>query len=114
MVCKLIQYFTKTRYCKTIAGVGNDNYIYYWQSKGLSDKKINSIKIPNHYITPNVSHYGTRARVEFNGSCLEQGKVTFNHGKAVKIYTVYEIIKSNNTTDYQTLENCSFGAVYFN
>ena len=104
----------KNRYFKTIAGVGNGNYIYYWQSKGLSDKKINSIKTPNHGITPNLSHYGTRARVEFSGSCLEQDKVTFNHGKAVKIYIVYEIIKSNNTTDYPTLENCLFGAVYFN
>ena len=31
------------RYFKRIAGVGNGNYIYYWQSKGLSDEKINSI-----------------------------------------------------------------------
>ena len=77
-------------------------------------KKINSIKTPNHGITPNLRHYGTRARVEFSGSCLEQDKVTFNHGKAVKIYIVYEIIKSNSTTDYPILENCLFGAVYFN
>ena len=77
-------------------------------------KKINSIKTSNHGITPNLRHYGTRARVEFSGSCLEQDKVTFNHGKAVKIYIVYEIIKSNSTTDYPTLENCLFGAVYFN
>ena len=32
------------RYFKQIAGVGNGSYIYYWQSKGLSDRKINSIK----------------------------------------------------------------------
>ena len=76
------------RYFKTIAGVGNDSYIYYWKSKGLSDKRINSIKTPNHSITPNLSDYGTKTRVEFNGSCLKQEKVTFNHGKVVNIYTV--------------------------
>ena len=40
------------RYFKRIAGVGNCNYIYYWQSKGLSDKRINYIKTPNYSITP--------------------------------------------------------------
>ena len=28
------------KYFKTIAAVGNDSYIYYWQSKGLSDEII--------------------------------------------------------------------------
>ena len=32
------------RYFKRIAGAGNDNYIYYWKSKGFSDESINSIK----------------------------------------------------------------------
>ena len=41
------------RYFKIIAGVGNGSYIYYWKSKGLSDEKINSIKMPNDSITPN-------------------------------------------------------------
>ena len=36
------------RYSKQIAGVGNDNYIYYWQSKGISDERINSVKTANH------------------------------------------------------------------
>ena len=99
------------RYFKRIAGVGNGNYIYYWQSKGLSDEKINSIKTPNHSITPNLDYYGTKTRVEFNGSCLKQDKVTFNHGKVVNIYIVYEISKSINISDYPTLENWLFGAV---
>ena len=98
-------------YFKRIGGVGNGNYIYYWQSKGLSDEKINSIKTPNHSITPNLDYNGTKTRVEFNGSCLKQDKVTFNHGKVVNIYIVYEISKSINISDYPTLENCLFGAV---
>ena len=51
------------------------------KSKGLSNEKINSIKTPNHSITIDLNYYGTKARVEFNGSCLKQESVTFNHGK---------------------------------
>ena len=47
------------RYIKTIAGVSNVSCFYYWKSKGLSDKRINSVKAPNHSITPNLSYYGT-------------------------------------------------------
>ena len=41
---------------------------------------------------------------------MKQDKVTFNHGKIVNIYIVYEISKSINISDYPTLENCLFGA----
>ena len=58
------------RYFKRIVSVVNGSYIYYWQSKGLSDEKINSIKTPNHSITPKLNYYGTKTRVGFNGSCL--------------------------------------------
>ena len=66
---------------KRIAGVGNGNHIYYWQSEKLSDEKINSIKTPNYSITPKLDYYGTKTRVKFNGSCLKQDSVTFNHKK---------------------------------
>ena len=78
------------RHFKMIAGVGNSSYIYYCQSKGLSDARINSIKTPNHSITPNLDYYRTMTRVEFNGSRLKQDSVTFNHGKVVNISTVYD------------------------
>ena len=98
-------------YFKRIDGVGNGSYIYYWQSKGLSDEKI-YITITIYTATPNSSYYGTKTRVEFNGSCLKQDKVTFNHVKVVKIYIVYENqCKTINITDYPTLENCLFAAV---
>ena len=87
-----------------IAGVG--------ESKELSDERINSIKTPNHNITPNLDYYGTKTRVAFNGTnCLKQDKVTFNHGKVVSIYIVYEITKSINISEYSTLVNCLFGGV---
>ena len=85
---------------KNIDGVSNGNYIYYWQSKGLSDERINSVKTPNHSVTPNLDYYGTKARVEFNGSCLKQDKITYPHGKIINIYTVYEISKSISISDY--------------
>ena len=96
------------RYFKNI---GSGNYIYYWKSEGLPDEKINSIKTSDYGITPKLNYYGTKTRVEFNGSCLKQDSVTFNHGKVVNIYIVYEISKSINISDYPTLENCLFGAV---
>ena len=96
----------KYRYFKRIAGVGNGNYIYYWQSKGLSDEKINSIAASSSGVVPFLDYYGTKTRVEFSGSCLKQDSVTFNHKKVVNIYIVYEISKSINISDYPTLENC--------
>ena len=44
------------------------------------------------------------------GSCLRQDKSTFNHGKIVNIYVVYELDKLCNKT-HPTLVNCLFGAV---
>ena len=60
------------RYFKKVAGVGSGNYKYFWKSKGLSDERINSITTSQYSITPELSHYGTKARVKFSGSCLKQ------------------------------------------
>ena len=96
------------RYFKRVAGVGS--YICFWKSKGLSDERINSITTSNYSITPELSHYGIKARVKFSGSCLRQDKATYNHGTIVNIYTVYEISKNYNINSYPKLENCLFGA----
>ena len=83
-----------------IASVGNSSYIYYWKYNGLSDERLNSTKTPHHGITANLDYCGTKTRVEFNGSCLKQDKVTFNHVKVVNIYIAYKITKSINISDY--------------
>ena len=49
--------------------------------------------------------------VKFNESCLKQYKITFNHGKIVNIYTVYDLNSALNYDENITLENCLFGAV---
>ena len=68
------------RYFERIVGVGSGNYIYFWKSKGLSDERLDSITASNYKITPELSFYGTKTRVEFHGSYLKQNKVTLNHG----------------------------------
>ena len=54
-------------------------------------KRLDSITASNYKITPKLSFYGTKSRVEFNESCLKQDKVTYNHGTIVNTYIVYEI-----------------------
>ena len=73
-------------------------------------KKNTFIKTPNHNITPNLNYYGTKTRVEINGSCFNQDSPTFDHGKVVNNYIVYEISKNINISDYPTVENSLFGA----
>ena len=77
----------------------------------MFDERINSVTASNYSITPELSYYGSKIRVKFNGSCLKQDKATHNHGKTINIYIVYEISKNYNISSYPTLENCLFGAV---
>ena len=99
------------RYFKRIACVGGGNYIYFWKSKSLSGERLDSFRASNHKIIPELSFYGTKSKVEFNGNCLKQDKVTYNHGKIVNIYNVYEISQNYSISSYPTLENCLFRAV---
>ena len=99
------------RYFKMVVGVGSGNYIYFLKSKGLSDENITPHVTPDYSLTPQLSYFGTKTRVKFNGSCLKQDKITYNHGAIVNIYIVYEINKNFNISNYPTLENCLFGAV---
>ena len=99
------------RYFRRIIAIGSGNYIYFWKSIGLFDETLNSNTASNYKITPELSYYGTKIRVEFNGSCLKQDKVTYNHGKIVNIYIAYEISKNYSISTYETLENCLFGTV---
>ena len=94
---------SKERFFKWIVGVCNGSYIYYYQSKGLSEEKITSIKTPNHSISPAMNYYVTRTKEEFYGRCLKQDKIMYTHGEIVNIYTVYEIVSSYNDDNYPTL-----------
>ena len=65
-----------------IIDVGNGAYIFFLKSKGLSDESINCITASNYSITPSLDYLGTKIRVELNGSCLKQDKITYIHGNS--------------------------------
>ena len=100
------------RYFKRVSGVGTSNYIYFWKSKGLSDKNITVPATSDYSLNPQLSYLGTKTRLKFRGSCLKQDKTTFNHGKVVNIYIVYELDKIYGIVS-PTLVNCLFGAFSF-
>ena len=77
----------------------------------MSNESIKPPTTSNKMLNPSLDFVGTKARVKFSGDCLKQEKITFNHGKTVSIYIVYEIEKSVNISSYSTLENSLFGAV---
>ena len=64
------------RYFKKISGFGNSKYIYFRNSKGLSDELINSITASDYSIAPELSYYVSKIGVTFNGNCLKQDKIT--------------------------------------
>ena len=78
---------------KRVIGVGTGNYIDFWKSKGLSDENITAPSTSDYKLNPQLSYFGTKTRVEIRGSYLKQDKITFNHGKIVNIYIVYELDK---------------------
>ena len=89
-----------------------NDYISSWKSKGLSDENITAPSAANNFLNPSLECLGTKPRVRFSGSCLKQNGITYDHGKLVNIYIVYEINKTDNTTiSNLALENCLFGAV---
>ena len=97
-----------SRYFKTIA---NTDYVSSWKSKGLSAENITPPATSNNSLSPALSYYGTKTRVKFAGSCLKQPKVSYNHGKTVNIYIVYELGASGTPNHDPTLKNSLFGAV---
>ena len=90
--------------------ITNTKYISSWQSKGFSNENITAPTTSDYKLNPQLSYFGTKERLEFRVSCLKQDKNTFNHGKIVNVYIVYELNKTYVKT-HHTLVNCLFGAV---
>ena len=57
----------------------------------MSDESIKSPSTFNNILNSLLDYVGNKLSVEFKGSCLKQDKSSFDHGKVVNIYTVYEI-----------------------
>ena len=77
----------------------------------MSDENIKPPTTTNKMLNPSVDFVGTKARLKLNEDCLKQEKITFDYGKIVSIYIVYEKERSVNISSYPTLESCLFGAV---
>ena len=98
-------------------GDGNLDYVLSWTSKGLPNESIKTPTTSGNSLTPILSYYGTKKRVCFDRGCLKQDKVTFNNGRIVNIYIVYEISRianiNGNRNSNLTVQNALFGAVTF-
>ena len=68
-------------YFKSVIGVGSVDYIYFWKSKGSSYEKITDPTKSDYSLNLQLSCFGTKARVEFKESCLNQDKITYTHRK---------------------------------
>ena len=97
------------RYFKIIA---NSRIISSWKSKGLSDKTITPYATSDNSLTPLIDYYGSKVRVKFKKGCLKQAnKLTYDYGRKVNIYMVYELGVSCSNDSDPTLKNCLSGAV---
>ena len=66
-----------SRYFKTVSA--NDTNILSWKSKGLSHESIKPPTTSNKMLNLSIDYVGAKARVKFDGDCLKQEKITFNH-----------------------------------
>ena len=90
--------------------------IFHHGNLTLSAESIKPPTTSDNSLTPKLNHYGTRTRVKFNGSCfngssLQQSKISYTHSTKVKIYIFYELAASGSHNNDPTPNNCWFGAV---
>ena len=52
-------------------------YISEWKFKGLSDENIKPPTTSDNSLSPLINYLGTKTKLEFNGSCLRQNKITY-------------------------------------
>ena len=61
--------------------ITNTDYVSSWKSKGLSAESIKPPTTSDNSLTPELNYYGTKTRVNFNGSCLQQSEISYTHSK---------------------------------
>ena len=97
---------------RVIDSTDNTVYLHYWQSKGLSDGKINAPGTSSsNDQAPILEYGGAGIRLKLKGDLLRQNKVTYNHEKIVNVYIVYEISSTFTSQSSFPLKNSLFGAV---
>ena len=91
--------------------ISNSDHISEWKSKRLSDEVIKPpTTTSDNSLARALNYVGNKIRVQFDGDCLKQDKITYTHGTIVNTYIIYELISPLKYFDL-TLENCLFGAV---
>ena len=91
--------------------ITNTTYVSSWKYKGLSVETIKPSTTSDNSPTPESNYSGTKTRVKFNGSCLQQSKLSYTHSTIVNIYIVYEAGASSSHINDPTLKIFLFGAV---
>ena len=71
------------KYFKVIV---NTDYVSSWKSKGLSAKSYKPPTTSDNSLTSVLNYYGTKTRIKFNESCLQQLKLSYTLGTIVIIY----------------------------
>ena len=90
----------------------NGKYISSWRSKGLFDETITPYATSDNSLTPLIDYYGSKVRVKFNKGCLKQpNKLTYDYGRKVNIYIVYELGASSSNDSDPIIKRCLFGTV---
>ena len=69
------------------------------------------IKPPDKSLAPTPGCDSKRMYLAFNGDCLKQDKITYDHGKIVNIYIVYDLKSTLNYNPDFNLQNCLLGTV---
>ena len=98
------------RYFK-VNTITNVDYVSSWKSKALSAESIKPPTTSDNSLTPELNYYGSKTRVKFNGSCLQQSNILYTHSAIVNIYIGYELGASGSHDNDPTLKNYLFGAV---
>ena len=76
------------KYFKSNSVANAADYVLSWQSKGISNESIKPATTSDNSLTPELNYYGTKARVKFTRSCLQQSDHIYTHKKVVNIYII--------------------------
>ena len=75
------------RYFK-VNTITNTSYVSSWESKGLYAEGIKPPTTSDNSLTSELIYYGTKTRVKFSESCLQQSKISCTHSTIVT-FTLY-------------------------
>ena len=77
-------YLSIRKYFKFNSIVNVFDRVLSWRSKRISNESIKPPATTDNSLSPRLSYYGTKIRVQFIASCLKQPKFTFTQKKSSK------------------------------